>query len=81
MKRQGTGNGDQGTERMERLLRASVERVDAAAEPSHDLWPAMLRRMEQKPVVTAWFDWALAGGVAVFALAFPAAIPVFLYYL
>ena len=81
MKRRGTGNREQGTERMEQLLRASVGRVDAAAEPGHDLWPTMLRRMEQKAVVSAWFDWALAGCVAVFAMAFPAAIPVFLYYL
>jgi hypothetical protein len=28
-----------------------------------------------------WFDWALAGGVALLAVAFPAAVPVLLYYL
>jgi hypothetical protein len=28
-----------------------------------------------------WFDWALLGGLAVFAVSFPATIPVFLYYL
>jgi hypothetical protein len=28
-----------------------------------------------------WFDWALAGGVALFAVAVPAAIPALLYYL
>jgi hypothetical protein len=50
-------------------------------EPARDLWPAMLRRIDARPAAVPWFDWALAGGLAAFALAFPASIPVFLYYL
>lgn len=81
MKKQGTEISDQRTQPVEQLLRAAVPRIEEDAEPIQDLWPAMLRRMEQKPNAPPWFDWALAGGVAVFAMAFPAAIPVFLYYL
>jgi hypothetical protein len=49
--------------------------------PERDLWPAMLQRLDVQPGAPPWFDWALAGGLAVFAIVFPASIPVFLYYL
>jgi hypothetical protein len=57
------------------------------AVPERDLWPAMEQRLHQQNEIASglkavpWFDWALAGGVAVFAVAFPAAVPVLLYYL
>jgi hypothetical protein len=41
----------------------------------------MLQRLDAQPAAPPWFDWALACGLAVFAVVFPAAIPVFLYYL
>lgn len=81
MKKQGTESREQEREQMEHLLRASLARERDDDAPARDLWPAMLRRMEQKAVAPPWFDWALAGGVALFAMAFPAAIPVLLYYL
>lgn len=71
------GNDEDG---MKHLLKRSMPPV-RNAEPERDLWPAMLRRMEARPTAPPWFDWALAGGVAIFVLALPAAIPVFLYYL
>src|SRR5438477_594044 len=51
------------------------------------LWPAMLRRLRAESVPAGaklrvpWFDWALAGGLALLLAVFPAAIPVLLYYL
>jgi hypothetical protein len=33
------------------------------------------------PYTVPWFDWALLAGLGVFAVSFPATIPVFLYYL
>ena len=36
---------------------------------------------ERQRHAVPWFDWALLGGLAVFAVSFPATIPVFLYYL
>lgn len=67
-------------EQMRALLKQALPPA-GEAEPARDLWPAMQRRMEVRPTAPPWFDWALAGGVAVFACAFPAAIPVMLYYL
>lgn len=67
-------------ERIKQLLKDALPHLDDA-QPQRDLWPAMLRRLDAGPVSVPWFDWALAGGLAVFALALPASIPVFLYYL
>jgi hypothetical protein len=86
-------------DRIKQLLQQSLPPVDPAAEPSRDLWPAVLRRLDEDPRaqlrVTAssvrrvvpwphavpWFDWALLAGLVLFAVSFPATIPVFLYYL
>jgi hypothetical protein len=66
-------------DRMRQLLKQTLAPTDDT-EPARDLWPAMLRRLNaQSP--PPWFDWALAGGLTLFAVAFPAAIPVALYYL
>jgi hypothetical protein len=82
MKKQGTGNREQGTEGVERLLRQALPRIEDDAELDRDLWPAMLRRLEERRKVhVPWFDWVLAGGLACLVLAFPAWIPVLLYYL
>jgi hypothetical protein len=85
MKKQGTGDIDQGT--VERLLRKAVPPVREDADLCVDLWPAMLRKMraeslrERAKVRVPWFDWALAGGLALLLATFPAAIPMLLYYL
>jgi hypothetical protein len=69
------------SERIKELLKAAVPRIAEDAEPSRDLWPDVLRRLDREPVKVPWFDWALVGGLVVLAAAFPTAIPVFLYYL
>ena len=70
---------------MERLLQRALPRIEDDAELSRDLWPAMRRRLhaESVPVMVRipWFDWALMGGLAAMVVAFPAAIPMLLYYL
>jgi hypothetical protein len=82
MKKQGTGNRDQGTERVELLLRQALPRIHEDAQLDRDLWPAMLRRLdERRKIRVPWFDWALAGGLAALLAVFPAWIPVLLYYL
>jgi hypothetical protein len=74
-------------DRMKQLIQHSLPPVDPAAEPSRDLWPAVLRRIDADPAAAPgparqnWFDWALLAGLVVFAVSFPATIPVFLYYL
>jgi len=70
---------------MMQLLREAVPPVGDRTEPGRDLWPAMLRRMDEQTVPSAasipWFDWALAGGLVAFAAIAPRTIPVILYYL
>lgn len=74
-------------EDLKKLLRESLGPAGSGAldEPSRDLWPEVLRGISAGPALQVksvpWFDWALAGGLLAFAAAFPAAIPVVLYYL
>ena len=78
-------NSEQDSVRMTRLLRESLPPIGGDNEPARDLWPAMLRRMDEQPLRGAasvpWFDWALAGGLVAFAAIAPRTIPVILYYL
>jgi hypothetical protein len=67
-------------DRMKQLLKQAMPPA-GDAELERDRWPAMLQRLDAQPASPPWFDWALAGGLAVFAVVFPASIPVFLYYL
>jgi hypothetical protein len=72
-------------ERMKQLLRQALPPVDDGSGPARDLWPAVLRRLDAQPAAPlfsqSWLDGALLAGLVVFAAAFPASIPVFLYYL
>jgi len=76
-------------EQTKQLLKQALPPVASNAEPERDLWPAVLRRLDEDAVAprcatsqpVPWFDWALLGGLVVFAVSFPATIPVFLYYL
>jgi anti-sigma factor RsiW len=70
-------------DRMKRLLQRAVPPV-GEREPDRDLWPAVLRRMDQKPTRTMLFrlpliDWVLLAGLAAFAAFFPVSIPLLLY--
>lgn len=69
------------SERMKGLLMAAMPRIAEEAEPSRDLWPDVLKRIDRSPSSIPWFDWALAGGLVALVAAFPSAIPVILYYL
>jgi hypothetical protein len=68
-------------DRLKKLLQQALPPIKDELDPDHDLWPAMLRRMDEKPATTPWFDWALLAGLIGLAAFFPTAIPVFLYYL
>jgi hypothetical protein len=53
-------------------------------ELRRDLWPQMLRKLDEQPthgVTVPWFDWALAGILGAALLFFPGAIPALLYHL
>ena len=77
-------------DRIRTLLHQALPPVGEAHEPAHELWPDLQRRINQteatapvRPAIPPilWLDWVLAGGVAMVSLAFPASIPVLLYYL
>jgi hypothetical protein len=78
--------------RIKHLLRQALPPVEAEAkpapepEPSIDLWPAVLRRLDTQPaaqprLIWVWFDWALLASVLAVTVAFPASVPLLLYYL
>ncbi len=68
-------------------LREALPPVGEDAGGQEDLWPAMLQKLrtasasEPARIRVPWFDWALAGALGVMLAAFPAWIPVLLYYL
>ena len=70
---------------MKLMLQSAMPRVGDDADLLRDLWPAMLRRMDEQSArgtrSVPWFDWALAAGLLAFAAVAPRTIPVILYYL
>lgn len=82
---QGSENRDQQTEQIRQLLRRALPSVQTGRPMDRDLWPAMLRRLDEEKMYRVsrvpWFDWALAGGLVAFAAIAPRTIPVILYYL
>ena len=71
-------------DRIKELLRQALPPVAAEPEVLHDLWPAVLRRLDAHPAAQprskwVWFDWALAAGLALMTVSFPASIPLLLY--
>jgi hypothetical protein len=76
---------DEELQRVEQLLRNSLPSVGSEPEPDRDLWPTMLRRMDEQALRGAaavpWFDWVLGGALLAFAAVAPRTIPVILYYL
>jgi hypothetical protein len=68
-------------DRLKKLLREALPPIEGEPDSDHDLWPDLVRRMDEKPATTPWFDWALLAGLIGLAAFFPTAIPVFLYYL
>lgn len=67
----------------EEEIRAALQRAfpPAETELSRDLWPAMLRRLDERPRSVPWYDWALAGGLAGLTVAFPKLLLLFAYHL
>jgi hypothetical protein len=68
-------------------LKALLKQAIAPAhdtELHRDLWPQMLRKLEEQPsavVSVPWFDWALAAILGAVLVFFPGSIPALLYHL
>lgn len=50
-------------------------------EPIQDLWPRMLRKLDDSRPRFSWFDWVLVSLMALLCLIAPGAIPGLLYNL
>lgn len=70
---------EQEKDRLKELLQEAVPPMDGKRELGRDLWPVMLRRLDEKPAALPWFDWALLAGLAGVVAFFPASIPLLLY--
>ena len=68
-----------GEEDIRAALRAAFPPVDT--ELRRDLWPAMLRRLDEPARKVPWYDWALAGGLAGITVLFPKLILLLVYHL
>ncbi len=71
---------EQNDEKTRELLRRAVAPV-ADAELKQDLWPRMLRKLDERAVRVPWFDWALAALLAMWFFLFPEGILAVLYHL
>jgi len=71
-------------DRIQHLLREALPPIQPV-EPARDLWPALLKRLNARPVAALQtvplLDWALALGLVALVAIAPATIPVLLYYL
>ena len=71
------------TEHDERQIRDALRQSfpPVKTELRKDLWPDVLRKLDQHPVRVPWYDWALVGLSAAMFLAFPRLVLVFAYHL
>lgn len=67
-------------QKLRELLKSALPPVGDAVL-RRDLWPQMLRKMEERSARVPWFDWALAALVLGWLFFWPELIPVLLYHL
>lgn len=70
---------DGNEEKLRQLVRKAMGPGDS--ELKRDLWPQMLRKLDERPIRVSWLDWALVALLVVWLLVFPEAIPQLLYHL
>ena len=65
---------------LKKLLKDSLSSA-GSLELQRDLWPAMLRRLDQPAFHVTWWDWTLLAAATALLLFFPGMIPALLYHL
>lgn len=65
--------------RMKEALRRAMPQHET--ELSGDLWPRMLRRMDERTVRRPLLDWVLLALLAIWCALFPSIIPGLVYHL
>lgn len=76
-------NNEEINKEMKELLKQGVAPAQDA-ELRRDLWPQLLRKLEEQSLPihnVPWFDWALASLAAAALLFFPGIIPALFYHL
>ena len=76
-------NIEESNKEIKELLKQAIAPA-AHAELQRDLWPQMLRKLEEQPAAMGpvpWFDWALAAILGAVLVFFPGSIPALLYHL
>jgi hypothetical protein len=66
---------------MKKLLKEALPPIGEDGELRRDLWPGMLRRLDERTMRVPWWDWALLAGMSLVLLIFPRIIPALLYQL
>jgi hypothetical protein len=64
-----------------RQLQSAVPPWPSGDGPSGDLWPRMLRRLDQAPPRWGWFEAALLAAIALVLAVFPEAVPLLLWHM
>ena len=72
-------NDQKDDDKIRQLLKQNIG--PANQELERDLWPQMLRRLEERPAAVPWFDWALGAVVVLSIIWVPSTIPMLLYHL
>ena len=67
-------------EKLRELLRSAVGPI-ADTELKQDLWPRMLRKLDERTIRASWVDWALIALLPLWFFLFPEVILVLLYHL
>jgi hypothetical protein len=76
-------NNEEINKEMKQLLKQSVAPAKDT-ELRRDLWPQMLRKLDEQSLPASsvqWFDWALVAILGVVLIFFPGSIPALLYHL
>jgi hypothetical protein len=76
-------NNEEINKEMKELLKQSVAPAKDT-ELRRDLWPQMLRKLDEQSLPASsvpWFDWALAAILTAVLILFPGSIPALLYHL
>jgi hypothetical protein len=74
---------EQNDKEIQELLKCSIAPV-ADTELRRDLWPQMLRKLDEQSAPARsvpWLDWALTAILSAVLLLFPRTIPALLYHL
>ena len=70
---------EQNFEKLRDFLTSAVGPADT--ELKQDLWPRMLRKLDERTIRASWLDWALIALLPVWFFLFPEVILVLLYHL